>query len=129
MRGSTSTVMVASTPPVVHEAEPARGRLRVLFVLGSLAGGGAERTVAHLVNSINRDEFDARIGLLWRNGPYLSEVNETQLVVARLMRGRIPYRDRPPWWLLLPSLVLVPVQQYELLRRFRPDVVVTVTKS
>jgi glycosyltransferase involved in cell wall biosynthesis len=105
------------------------GPTRVLFVLGSVAGGGAERIVAHLVKHLNRDEFDARVGLLWRHGDYLDQFADSELVVARFAQGWIPYRDQPRWWQLLPSLALVPFQQREIVRRFRPHIVVTVTKS
>jgi hypothetical protein len=54
-------------------AASAPERTRVLFVLDSMAGGGAERIVAHLVKHLNRDEFDARAGLLWRHGDYLDQ--------------------------------------------------------
>jgi len=101
----------------------------VLFVLASLAGGGAERTVAHLVGHIDPHKFDARVGVLWRSGPYLQDVGQNQLVTASRMQGWIPYRDRPPWWQLLPSLAVVPLQQREIMQRFRPDIVVTATKS
>lgn len=101
----------------------------MLFVLGSLAGGGAERIVAHLIRHLNRDQFDARVGLLWRHGDYLEHLTDADLVVATLGQGWIPYRDQPPWWHLLPSLVLVPLQQREIVRRFRPHIVVTVTRS
>jgi glycosyltransferase involved in cell wall biosynthesis len=101
----------------------------VLFVLGSMAGGGAERIVAHLVKHLNRDEFDARVGLLWRHGDYLDQFADSALVVATLGHGWIRYRDQPRWWELLPALALVPLQQREIVRRFRPHIVVTVTKS
>src|SRR5262245_53195609 len=104
-------------------------RTRVLFVLGSVAGGGAERIVAHLVKRLNRERFDARVGLLWRHGDYLDQFQDSELVITRLAHGWIPYRDQPRWWQLLPSLALVPLQQYDIVRHFRPDIVVTVTKS
>jgi glycosyltransferase involved in cell wall biosynthesis len=121
--------MVPSTDPIVHAAERKPTPTRVMFVLGSLAGGGAERIVAHLVKHMNRDEFDPRVGLLWRHGPYLTEFAESDLVVPDLMQGRIPYYDQPPWWRLLPSLAIVPLQQREVFRRFQPRIVVTVTKA
>ena len=121
--------MVPLTEGVLHGPSGARERIRVLFVLGSMAGGGAERIVAHLVKHLNRDEFDARVGLLWRHGDYLEQLADSELVVTRFAHGWIPYRDQPPWWQLLPSLVLVPLQQRDLVRRFRPHIVVTATKS
>jgi glycosyltransferase involved in cell wall biosynthesis len=94
-----------------------------------MAGGGAERIVTHLVKHLNRDEFDARVGLLWQHGDYLDQLTDDELIVTRLGPGWIPYRDQPPWWQLLPALALVPLQQRELVRRFRPHIVVTATKS
>ena len=121
--------MVPLTEGGVHAPASAPERLRVLFVLGSMAGGGAERIVVHLVKHLNRDEFDARVGLLWRHGDYLTELAESELIVTGLAHGWIPYRDQPPWWQLLPSLALVPLQQADIIRRFRPHIVVTATKS
>src|SRR5262245_48967389 len=104
-------------------------RTRVLFVLGSVGGGGPERIGGPLVKHLNRDRFDARVGLLWRHGGYLDQFQDSELVITRLGHGWIPYRDQPPWWQLLPSLALVPLQQYDIVRHFHPDIVVTVTKS
>jgi glycosyltransferase involved in cell wall biosynthesis len=121
--------MVPLTKGVLHAPVGTPERIRVLFVLGSMAGGGAERIVAHLVKHLNRDEFDARIGLLWQHGDYLDQLTDDEFIVTRLAHGWIPYRDQPPWWQLLPSLALVPLQQRDLVRRFRPHIVVTATKS
>jgi glycosyltransferase involved in cell wall biosynthesis len=121
--------MVPLTEGVLHAPVDRPERIRVLFVLGSMAGGGAERIVAHLVKHLNRDQFDARVGLLWRHGDYLDQLTDDELIVTRLAHGWIPYRDQPPWWQLLPSLALVPLQQRDLVRRFRPHIVVTATKS
>jgi glycosyltransferase involved in cell wall biosynthesis len=121
--------MVPLTEGVLHAHGRPRERTRVLFVLGSMAGGGAERIVTHLVKHLNRDEFDARVGLLWQHGDYLDQLTDDELIVTRLGPGWIPYRDQPPWWQLLPALALVPLQQRELVRRFRPHIVVTATKS
>jgi glycosyltransferase involved in cell wall biosynthesis len=121
--------MVPSSEAFLHAGGSARPRTRVLFIVGSLAGGGAERIVAHLVRHLDPAEFDARVGLLWRHGEYLDQFADDQLVVARLAHGWIPYRDPMAWWQLVPSLALVPLQQREIVRRFRPHIVVTVTKS
>src|SRR5215475_4547624 len=109
--------MVLSTEDQRQGHRARRERTRVLFVLGSMAGGGAERIVAHLVKHLNRDEFDARVGLLWQHGDYLDQLTDDERIVTRLAHGWIPYRDQPPWWHLLPSLALVPLQQHDLVRR------------
>ena len=48
---------------------------RVLLLLSSLHGGGAERVAAHLVNRCDPAIVDVRIGLLRRAGPFLGEVD------------------------------------------------------
>ena len=121
--------MVPLTAPVLHAPGASHEQTRVLFILGSMAGGGAERIVTHLVKHLNRDEFVARVGLLWQHGDYLDQLADNELIVTRLGHGWIPYRDQPPWWQLLPALALVPLQQRDLVRRFRPHIVVTATKS
>src|SRR5262249_4153091 len=121
--------MVPLTAPILHADGAARARPRMLFVRESMSGAGAERIVIHLVKHLNRDEFDARVGLLWPHGDYLGQLPGGELIVTRLGHGWIPYRDQPPWWQLLPSLALVPLQQRDLVRRFRPHIVVTATKS
>jgi glycosyltransferase involved in cell wall biosynthesis len=121
--------MVPLRAPVLHAPGASHEQTRVLFILGSMAGGGAERIVTHLVKHLNRDEFVARVGLLWQHGDYLDQLADNELIVTRLGHGWIPYRDQPPWWQLLPALALVPLQQRDLVRRFRPHIVVTATKS
>src|SRR5690349_8170768 len=50
---SPNDTMVPLTEPVLHARGASRERTRVLFVLGSMAGGGAERIVTHLVKHLN----------------------------------------------------------------------------
>ena len=59
----------------------------------------------------------------------MSEFAERDLVVPRTAHGWIRYGDQPRWWQLLPALILVPIQQREVVREFRPHIVVTATKS
>lgn len=49
------------------------GRIRVLLLLSSLHGGGAERVAVHLLNGLAPAGFDVRMGLLRAAGPYLGE--------------------------------------------------------
>ncbi len=124
-----STELPLHNDPREQSHDGATARTRVLFVLASLAGGGAERMVVELVRHLDREEFDARAGVLWRHGPYLDNLSAQEIVTPERLQGWVPYRDRPRWWQLVPALVAVPVQQREIVRRFRPDIVVTVTKS
>ena len=45
-------------------------RHRVLFLLPSLAGGGAERIVTVLLNHLDREQFDLHLGLVLADGAY-----------------------------------------------------------
>lgn len=61
--------------------------VRVLLLLSSLHGGGAERVAVHLLNGLDPARFEVRMGLLRAAGPYLAEVDRARLVVA-------PHGDR-----------------------------------
>lgn len=56
--------------------------VRVLLLLTSLHGGGAERAAVHIFNRLDRDRFDVRMGLLRASGPYLDQVEPERLIVA-----------------------------------------------
>ena len=47
---------------------------KVVFVLPSFAGGGAERVMLKLANGLDRDRFETRIVVLQDNGPLRGEV-------------------------------------------------------
>lgn len=49
-------------------------RLRVLFVIGSMGGGGAERQLVELLKYLDRSRFEPRLYLAYRQGELLSEV-------------------------------------------------------
>lgn len=50
------------------------GRRRVLFVVPSLAGGGAERAAVQILNALDGEIWDRELYLFAREGPYLDEV-------------------------------------------------------
>jgi glycosyltransferase involved in cell wall biosynthesis len=54
--------------------------VRVLLLLRSLSGGGAERVAVNLVKSCDPDLVDLRLGLLRRDGEYLREVFDGRIV-------------------------------------------------
>ena len=45
--------------------------VKVLILLANLAGGGAERTVVRLMENIDREKFQPKVGILWSEGPFL----------------------------------------------------------
>lgn len=84
-------------------------RRRVLFVLPSLGGGGAERAVVILLRHLNRNGFEPHLALLDSTGPYLNELPD-DLTVHHLGVRHVRYA--------IPPLV-------RLMRRLRPQAAVS----
>lgn len=59
-----------------------RQRDRVLLLLSSLHGGGAERVAVHLLNHLDPKRFDVRMGLLRAAGPYLKQADASRILTA-----------------------------------------------
>lgn len=84
-------------------------RRRILFLLPSLRGGGAERAVVILLRHLDRSRFEPHLALLDSTGPYLNELPD-DLTVHHLGARRVRYA--------IPSLI-------RLMRRLRPQAVVS----
>jgi len=104
-------------------------RTRVLFLLATLEGGGAERTVLSVLPRLQARGLDARVGLLAHDGPLAAEIDPSRVVVTRAAPGWMSYAPSPGLGRLLVGVPLVPIQQLDLLRRFSPHVVVSCTAS
>jgi glycosyltransferase involved in cell wall biosynthesis len=100
------SVRVKARQPV---AQMKSERKRVLFVLPSLAGGGAERAVVMILRHMSRARFDLHLALVEAIGPYLSELPK-ELTVHDLKTRRVRYS----------GLGLI-----RLTRKLRPHVVVS----
>ena len=97
-------------------------RIRVLFVIGTMGGGGAERQVIQILRLIDRNRFDPLLYLATREGELLGSVPTDVPVLA--------YRDQSPetfWRQLARSLRFSPLLRYlhlaGVLKRERIDVV------
>lgn len=82
-------------------------RRRILFVIPSLSGGGAERVVLTLAKNIPRDVFDVSLAIVNKEGPYEQEIPQ-DIEVFDLHCRRVRYA--------FPRLV-------QLIRHVHPDVV------
>ena len=96
--------------PGTNESESVRGkpRMRVLFLLPTLGGGGAERVIATLVETLDRHRFEPHVGLLNFAGPHLKEIPpEVTLHDLRVRRVRyaLPAIIRLVWN-LRPQVIL-----------------------
>jgi len=67
-------------------------KIRVLFAIGSMAGGGSERQIVGLLRQLDRTRFTPLLYLVYRDGPLLAEVPEDVPIFA--------FWDRhtPPRW-------------------------------
>jgi glycosyltransferase involved in cell wall biosynthesis len=84
-------------------------RLKVCFVVPSLAGGGAERVAVEVLNALDSTRWDRSMFLFDRSGPYLADVSPSiQLEAAPTPSSRFSR------WTALRRFI----------RRMRPDVIV-----
>ncbi len=91
-----------------------RGRLKLLFVLPSLGGGGAERATLDLLGGISRDRFAPSLAVFSHSGRFARQVPPDVQVYD--LRGRRQWDARLVWRLS------------RLLRRERPDIVLSVLR-
>jgi len=89
-------------------------RPKLLFVLPSAGGGGAERASVDLLRGIHRQQFQMTLALLTRSGRFLQQLPDD--VPVRDLRGRQSYDIRLVWRLAA------------VLRRENPDVVFSVLR-
>jgi glycosyltransferase involved in cell wall biosynthesis len=90
------------------------GKHRLLFVLPSLGGGGAERASLDLLRGLDRQRFEIALALFTRGGSFLPEIPSH--VPLYDLRGRQSYDLRLVWRLA------------GVLRRENPDVVFSVLR-
>jgi len=57
-------------------------RIRVLFAIGSLAGGGSERQLVNILRNIDRSQFEPHLYLVSRTGEFLSQVPDDVSISA-----------------------------------------------
>jgi glycosyltransferase involved in cell wall biosynthesis len=87
--------------------------VRVMLLLGSLCGGGAERVAVNLVGRCDPALVDLTLGLLKREGPFLAEVDPSRVEApAGARRG-------------LLGILRAPGDIARMIRRRRPQVLMT----
>jgi len=93
---------------------PPIARARVMLLLGSLDGGGAERVAVNLLNRCDPSLVDLRLGLLRRTGPYLAEVDACRVVAPPAVREGA-----------FASAALAPIDIAHMVRAVRPQVLMS----
>lgn len=108
-------------------------RHRVLLLLSSLNGGGAERTAVMIANRLDKTIFDVRIGLLRGAGQWMEQVDPAQLLIApngeryfnyEANNNRLYRLDK-----LLPGATRAPKAFRQMIDDFQPDVVMSFLKG
>lgn len=108
--------------------------LRVLLLLSSLHGGGAERVAVHLLNQLDPARFDMRMGLLRSAGPYLGHIADmARVMVAPDGEAHFNY-DGPNSAQYAPgkligSALRAPLAFRQMIEQTRPDVVMSFLKG
>lgn len=111
-------------------------KIKLLFILWSLHGGGAERFAVHLMNHLNPNKFDLKMALVTRRGPYLSLVAPEKIMSPEsenLNKG-LAFDDKgnsaifKPLQLLRGSL-LAPWSIQKMIRQSQPDVILSFCKG
>lgn len=49
-------------------------RIRVVFSVGAMHGGGSERQIVSILNNLDREKFEPHLYLIYRTGPLLDEI-------------------------------------------------------
>lgn len=65
-------------------------RIRVVFSIGALHGGGSERQIVSALTHLNRDRFEPHLYVVYRSGPLLSLVPDDVKIAAFEERDRRP---------------------------------------
>lgn len=107
--------------------------LRVLMLLTSLHGGGAERVAVQLHNQLDRRRFDIRTGLLRAAGPYLEQIDADRLMIAddgdRRFNYEGPNSAQYTPAKLIGAVLGAPRAYRRMVADFQPDVVMSFLKG
>lgn len=108
-------------------------RVRVILLLSSLNGGGAERVAVHLLNRCDPSRIDLRMGLLSRAGAFYSEADPARVDVATLGGSLLEFEGHNSSFYhphrLIAGADLAPVNMARMIRGHRAHVVMSFLKG
>jgi glycosyltransferase involved in cell wall biosynthesis len=111
----------------------AQERIRVMLLLSSLHGGGAERVAVHLLNRSDESLLDMRMGLLRKAGPFLPDADESRIDVSPVGERWLKFEGHNSSFYrphkLLAGGLLAPLNVTRMMREFRPHVVMSFLKG
>ncbi len=121
MHGLTSPAAIAGRP------------IKVLLLLGSWVGGGAERVAVNLMNRLDPNRIDVRLGLLRASGPYLDRLDMSRVIVApegdKRFRYEGPNRNLFTPGKLIGGALHGPRAFRKMIEDVQPDVVMSFLKG
>ena len=107
--------------------------VRVMLLLSTLNGGGAERVAVHLLNRCDPALVDVRMGLLRREGPFLAEADPARIEAATIGKRWFGFQGHNSGFYradrLVASTVLAPINYAHMIRTHRPHVVMSFLKG
>lgn len=103
-------------------------KTKVLILLPSFAGGGAERTIANLL-SVRHSSLEIKVFLLDQSGPYLYQVKEEYILSPSIKSSFSVDRISNPFYATVKMFTHILPSQKQAIKTFEPDVVMTVTES
>jgi glycosyltransferase involved in cell wall biosynthesis len=107
--------------------------VKILLLLGSWVGGGAERVAVHLMNQLDPSRFDVRLGLLRASPPYLDQLEMDRVIISP--RGESHFRYEGPNRQIFTPMRLVggaihgPRAFRDMIDAVQPDVVMSFLKG
>lgn len=108
-------------------------RVRVMLLLSSLHGGGAERVAVHLLNRCDPSVVDVRMGLLHGSGPFLADADESRIDVSPIGQEWLAFEGKNSSFYrphkLAAGAVLAPLNLNRMIRAHRPHVVMSFLKG
>lgn len=108
-------------------------RIRVMLLLSSLHGGGAERVAVHLLNRCDPSLVDVRMGLLHGSGPFLADADESRIDVSPIGQKWLAFEGKNSSFYrphkLAAAAVLAPLNLNRMIRAHRPHVVMSFLKG
>jgi glycosyltransferase involved in cell wall biosynthesis len=108
-------------------------RVRVMLLLSSLHGGGAERVAVHLLNRCDPALVDVRMGLLRKAGPFLEDADAARVHASPVGQDLLTFEGHNSTFYrpdrLLAGAVLAPANISRLIREHRPHVVMSFLKG
>lgn len=106
---------------------------KVLIMLMNFNGGGAERVVMNLLNHYDRTQYTIKVCIIEYRGPYLKFISPDDLIFPQSAMGKVDTgkenKLRGIWHALQVVLLYLLPMQYRAIKRYKPDVVMSVTGS